>query len=293
MLHQVKSRGLCWWCGALSNSREHKVKRTDVNRIYGKGPYKLEKLGIYNIGLNSDNPPKPIQSSDSDYLKFEKCICQKYNNERSVPFGRAYDTFMDYVDKNLDNLKEESYIDVEKIYGRDYVEQKMNLFRYYSKHICCRLAINGYNIPLNIIQFLNRETSLKDINFQFQIKQYKIVFDKDSDESLQQLYIGEIKFHEHLIDKKIIAATGWYTYKQFSMNYVVSKNIIPRHYVLSKLFFYKRKIKLEKINYSRFIELDGISDERPISILVKLEEFPYIDDFTGELRLKALLNYRM
>lgn len=297
MLNSVESNGLCWWCGEVSNSREHKVKRTDIKRIYGKGPYQEEKLGIFNIDVNNvritKTTQKTVQSSDSDHLKFESCLCQKCNNERSAPFDRAYDIFMDYVDSNLTVIKEEDNIDLKKVYGVKFIKQKLNLFRYYAKHICCRIAINGYNIPKNIIRFLNDEEPLKDINFQFQIKHYELQFSEKPDDSLQQLYIGELKFHKKLSNQKIVAVTGWYTYKQFSVNYVVAKNIIPYHFFMSKCFFYKRKIKLEKISYSLFTELVDINNEQPIDVLAKLEEFPYINDYTGELRLNALMNYKM
>jgi hypothetical protein len=31
--------GRCWWCGAPADSREHKMKRSDIVREYGKPPY--------------------------------------------------------------------------------------------------------------------------------------------------------------------------------------------------------------------------------------------------------------
>jgi hypothetical protein len=32
-------QGSCWWCGAPADSREHKLKRSDLVREYGTPPY--------------------------------------------------------------------------------------------------------------------------------------------------------------------------------------------------------------------------------------------------------------
>jgi hypothetical protein len=31
--------GACWWCGSPADSREHKLKRSDLVREYGRPPY--------------------------------------------------------------------------------------------------------------------------------------------------------------------------------------------------------------------------------------------------------------
>jgi hypothetical protein len=31
--------GTCWWCGNTADSREHRFKRTDIEREFGRGPY--------------------------------------------------------------------------------------------------------------------------------------------------------------------------------------------------------------------------------------------------------------
>ncbi|MFC5112013.1 hypothetical protein [Kibdelosporangium philippinense] len=30
--------GQCWWCGSVADTREHRYKRSDLIRDFGKGP---------------------------------------------------------------------------------------------------------------------------------------------------------------------------------------------------------------------------------------------------------------
>lgn len=296
MFERVKTEGICWWCGELSNSREHKVKRTDINRIYGKGPYHEEKLGIFNIDPNRLSEPRIVQSSKSDNLKFEKCICQRCNNERSVPFDKAYTSFMDYIDEYWKEIENDSYVDVKKIFGKKHKEGKDNLFRYYTKHICCRISENGFTIPNEILDFLNCRKPLRDMNLLFQNKKYNLYFSENSNDKLDQLYIGKMSFYRsdnRINSDSIDAVTGWYTYKNFSVNYIVAEGATSFRLLKRISFKHRRRINIENIDYTNFTNLVDIDSGRKIDILVKLEEFPFIDDKDGQLRLKAMLNYKM
>jgi hypothetical protein len=40
MLYAAQTSGTCWWCRtAPADSREHKLKRSDLVRQFGRGPY--------------------------------------------------------------------------------------------------------------------------------------------------------------------------------------------------------------------------------------------------------------
>lgn len=129
--------GTCWWCGEPANSREHKFKKTDIERAFGRGPYRegrtLVKQG--DSGRQTD-----VTGSRSKVFKFEPMICASCNGVRSQPFDRAYDLFMDYIFENEDVLLRTGEVDLRDIYGDDWEEKALDLGRYFVKHICCRLG---------------------------------------------------------------------------------------------------------------------------------------------------------
>ena len=53
----MKSEQSCWICGALADSREHKIKKSDLVRRHGNGPYK-GTVQHFN-GKDSNNIPGP------------------------------------------------------------------------------------------------------------------------------------------------------------------------------------------------------------------------------------------
>ena len=129
--------GTCWWCGGTANSREHKFKRTDIERGFGRGPYRngrtLERHGY-------DRRPSDVTGSKSKVFKFEPMICARCNGERSRLFDSAYDQFMDYLFGNEAAVLGSGEVDLRRIYGDEWGSKGFDLARYFVKHICCRLA---------------------------------------------------------------------------------------------------------------------------------------------------------
>jgi hypothetical protein len=89
--------GTCWWCGRDADSREHKFKRTDIERGFGRGPYRDDRT-LVKQGY-SDRPSE-MTGSKSKVFKFEPMICARCNCVRSQPFDAAYDQFMDCLFDN-------------------------------------------------------------------------------------------------------------------------------------------------------------------------------------------------
>src|SRR4051812_13683577 len=88
--------GKCWWCGEPANSREHKLKRSDLVREFGKPPYYGGRVLRHHVGERVRSARGP----ESKSFKFTASMCAPCNNVRSQPFDHAWDTFTQHLVDN-------------------------------------------------------------------------------------------------------------------------------------------------------------------------------------------------
>ncbi|MBE9467889.1 MAG: hypothetical protein IMY72_06140 [Bacteroidetes bacterium] len=191
MIKQISQESKkCWWCGSDANSGEHRHKKSDLKRIFGK---KFEGKPV----IIKNNKIIEIQGPNSKLLKFKKVLCKKCNNEVSQPFDKAYDRFISYIETNRDLIIKSEKIDFTKIFETNALECKKNVFRYYIKHIACRLATNNYSIEPEIIDYLNGKCNLKYIYIKFEIRYDIISFMKKIKKEIPDfgnLYLGPFRY---------------------------------------------------------------------------------------------------
>ncbi|GAA2783485.1 hypothetical protein GCM10010441_05520 [Kitasatospora paracochleata] len=144
-------QGLCWWCGKLADSKEHRHKRTDVARIFKDGG----KDGRVARGVGGSDHLQFIQSENSDNLKFSNVLCSACNNTRSQPFDKAYAEFSRYFHQNEDAIALRGSFQLSAIYGREWRDRRRLLTKYFVKHIGCRMAEDRVPIPEAVVDFLN------------------------------------------------------------------------------------------------------------------------------------------
>ena len=150
MLYAATSPGLCWWCGIhAADSREHKLKRSDLVRQFGPGPYP-------ELVSQREDKLRNVQGPNSVLAKFGQTMCAKCNNERSQPFDLAYDKFTAYLHERERHVHASRSVDLRAVYGHDKWECGRNgLLRYMAKHVGCRLAENGIEVPEPIREYLD------------------------------------------------------------------------------------------------------------------------------------------
>lgn len=162
MISTKRYFGTCWWCGNKSGSGEHKFKQTDLKREFEE----LFKVGdiVKTLGGFDLDSAQLIQGPDSDLVKFDRNIfCQNCNTSRSQKMDRAYDKFMEYINKEENTIFETHSIDLIEIYGSTFEYDFGNLLRYYTKNICCRLAELEISIAPEILDFLNEKIKLPSV----------------------------------------------------------------------------------------------------------------------------------
>jgi hypothetical protein len=135
----------CWWCGAPADSREHKLKRSDLVREYGKPPY----TGLRTLTRFGGDGRRDFRGPGSGLMKFSASLCARCNNQRSQPFDRAWDAFTAYLVENEEMILNELRVDLEAVYGLEWRAQSANLARYVVKHLVCRI-IHELEAPVRL-----------------------------------------------------------------------------------------------------------------------------------------------
>lgn len=138
--------GVCWWCGGVADSREHRHKASLLRRMWSDEGLLLGREGqdFY-----------PLPSWRSDAVKFGKVLCANCNNVRSQPFDEAYDVYAEFVHSNTARLSRARSIDWRDIYGANWEQSTRLLGCYAVKNFGCWIAENGFPPPRVFAAFLD------------------------------------------------------------------------------------------------------------------------------------------
>lgn len=148
MLHAAESPDLCWWCRkAPADSREHKLKRSDLVRQFETGPYP-------GLVSERDGRTRHVQGPPATLRSSRRSLCARCNNERSQPFDLAYDMFTGYLHEHERHVLASRSVDLRSVYGDDWKSGRDSLLRYMAKHVGCRLAENAIEVPTSIRGYL-------------------------------------------------------------------------------------------------------------------------------------------
>ena len=264
-------RSKCWWCGSNDPSGEHKMKKTELEMLYGK-VYQKGNL-INHIKYKTESHGKNIQGSNSNRVKFEKNLCKICNGAKSQKFDKAYQKLIEFYFLNRNEIKESKAIDLEVVYGENWKVEYLNVERYIGKHLGCRLAEIGFIPTENLIAFLDETTENNDLKISFQIKPY---FVGKADDPIDSIFMGPANpINSSMIKAKdlVTSLSGWYTIANFTWNYLHEHKISKRRKI-------NKVLKIDLVDYSG---MEGISfplnEETFISdwskILDKLEYYPF------------------
>lgn len=159
--------GLCWWCGAVADTGEHKFKRTDLVSRFGAGPWPVGE-GIAHGTVGQPHLKHP-QSTRSDSLKFSNSLCRDCNNVRSQPADNAYSVFSKRIFDFEGAVLSQSCFFWSTMFGRDnWHAQAQDVARFLVKHACCRLADAGVEVPPETVAFL--DGTGPNVNFRFEMQ---------------------------------------------------------------------------------------------------------------------------
>ncbi len=244
----LNSTGNCWICGEPANSEEHKFKASDLKLTYGK---KFECVYV-------SGEPIPVSSYKAKELKFPKVICEFCNVTRTRPHDNAYDKFTRYFHDNYEKLVGSEFIDFEAIYGEDWYEQKLNLYRYYAKHAGCKVRTSGFPHDLSdLSEFILGKENAEHLVLKFELKMaiQLIHYHYNQKQKYGHPFNGAtVHFGE---DINNLTFGGWLSFNWLTVNWVFSRDIIE----LRKTNFNNRHESLEIIDLDYYdwsaFELDS------------------------------------
>jgi hypothetical protein len=128
--------GNCWWCGDPADSREHKLKRSDLVREFGPPPY----YGARTLQRVSGAGSQSVTGPGSAVFKFDPSLCARCNDTRSQPFDRAWDAFTNFLAKNEKMILATQHVDLRSVFGGTWLTQAADIARYLVKHLICRIV---------------------------------------------------------------------------------------------------------------------------------------------------------
>jgi len=162
-------------CGDKADSAEHKIKRADLIRQFGGGPYKGDNALLHS----RQDRLTPMQGPSSPLVKFEKTLCIPCNTTRSQPFDRAYDAFVGWNLSNEAVVCKRRVLDFEEVYGEGWEDYQRNLFKFFAKNLGCRLVDAGRPVPRDVVDLLTQHTFRTAFYVTFQVNGDQLLLPAD------------------------------------------------------------------------------------------------------------------
>jgi hypothetical protein len=145
----------CWICGRPADSGEHKIKKSDLVRIFGK-PSEISGQGL--LYKSQSEIFVRMQGPSSKHVKYDGVICKKCNNERTKSCDEAYDAFIQYMEEHKDVILNRRQICFSEIYGNNWESSQLELFRYFTKSFGCRIADAARDVPIDMVEIMRNPT---------------------------------------------------------------------------------------------------------------------------------------
>ncbi|QXI14968.1 hypothetical protein [Pseudomonas hamedanensis] len=137
---------VCCLCGSgESLTGEHKIKASALRKIFGK-----DRMVIGNF--DGESIVRPAQGPKSEAFHFTARMCSTCNGARTQAADREFDRFHALVSARL--LKGEDPSSVFDLPQYEIgSEAYLNVFRYFSKLLCCHVAESSGPRPLDVSRF--------------------------------------------------------------------------------------------------------------------------------------------
>ena len=156
---------ICWMCGNIADSREHKIKKSLLKKIFAED-FKNKDMMHIKYGIENK-----IAGANSDKIKFKKVICSKCNNHKTQEHDLSFDTFINFIINNYKVIDKKRMINFQEIYGEDFPKQQLNLYKYFVKIFGCDLSENNFEVPYDLKNLLDKDSFKSRLKITFSINE--------------------------------------------------------------------------------------------------------------------------
>ncbi len=157
----------CWMCGAEANSSEHRLKKSDIVRAYGRGPYN----GDYRPLHVRTGKLTAIQGPNSRTIKYDANLCHICNTTSSQPYDVSYDLFIEWVFRNESLVLRRRFVNFDEVFGPDFPLHQLNLYKYFAKSFGCRLIDAGQAVPEDVRDLFGKEQFQTALRITFSVNE--------------------------------------------------------------------------------------------------------------------------
>lgn len=132
----------CWICGAAANSREHRIKKSDLKLLF---PNTSQQTPLCTREMNSEKIVS-IGSLKSDKLKWKSRLCHDCNTNRTQNYDMAWMHLSTYLQTHT-NLAI-TRIKLKNVFPGSINESMLNVHLFFNKVVGCLIADHPAPIPL-------------------------------------------------------------------------------------------------------------------------------------------------
>ena len=154
-------------CGSEANSAEHKFKKADIVRAYGRGPYS----GTHRPMHVRTGKLTEIQGPNSRTIKYATILCDTCNTTSTQPYDTAYDHFIEWVLENESTVLLRRFINFADVFGADFPKHQLNLYKYFAKSFGCRLVEANQVVPDDVRNLFAKEQFQTALRFTFSVNE--------------------------------------------------------------------------------------------------------------------------
>lgn len=154
-------------CGAEANSSEHRLKKADLVRAYGRGPYS----GLHRPLYVRAGQLTEIQGPNSRTVKYGTLICHTCNTTTSQPYDNAYDRSIEWLFHNEAAVLRRRFINFADVFGPDFAPWQLNLYKYFAKSFGCRLVDANQVVPDDVRGLFDKEQFQTALRITFSINE--------------------------------------------------------------------------------------------------------------------------
>jgi len=191
----------CWMCGGPASSSEHRLKRSDIVKAYGRGPYSGGDAPVHVVSGSI----KPVRGPRAGTLKYSPSLCATCNSTRSQPFDVAYDRLIEWVFDNEADVLRKRFLNFAEVYGATFATDQLDLYKYCVKSFGCRLVDANQSVPPDIVALFDLTQFQTGLRISFSVNEDVLLMKADN----RRGFIGKTGMMAGL-DAKDQTRVNWY-----------------------------------------------------------------------------------